>query len=176
MFVSVSWGHSKRLPTKSQQEQTTAEQQKTTADQRGTDQLPLVVQPLPTKKTTDIAQHEAREAEEKANSDWWTWILSILTIVALFGQLGVFIAQAYFLWGTLKATAIAARAAKDAAEAVPRLERAYMLINRTVGDIMPPSVILGETIGCGLFKITYCFHNYGRTPAIIKICTRTCVG
>jgi hypothetical protein len=53
-----------------------------------------------------------REAKEKANSDWWTWLLSILTVAALVGQGAILAAQAYFLRGTLKETAQAAEAAQ----------------------------------------------------------------
>jgi hypothetical protein len=115
-FASDSWGQSKKSPTKSQQEQTKSQEQKAAPDQRGTDQFPLVVQPLPTKKNAEIAEKEKREADEKTNSDLWTWIFSLLTIAALFGQLAVFIAQAYFLWGTVEATAAAANAAVDATD------------------------------------------------------------
>jgi hypothetical protein len=113
-FASDSWGQSKRPPTKGQQEQTQSQEQKAAPDQRGTDQLPFVVQPLPTKKTAEIAEKEKREAKEKTDSDWWTLRLAQWTLLALFGQLAVFIAQAIYLRGTLEATATAANAAEKA--------------------------------------------------------------
>src|SRR5262249_37745769 len=109
-----------------QQPQTQSQQQKTTEDQRGPDQSHFVVQPLPTKKTAEEAAREEREAKDKANSDWWTWFLGVLTIIALFGQLAVFVAQAYFLKGTLVATQDAAFAARRATEHIPKVERGYI--------------------------------------------------
>jgi hypothetical protein len=111
-FAPDSWGQSKQSP----QSQTQTQEQKAATDLRGTDQIPFVVQPLPTKKTAEIARQEAREAKEKTDSDWWTWFLGVLTIIALFGQLAVFIAQAYLLRGTLVATATAAKAAQVSAD------------------------------------------------------------
>jgi hypothetical protein len=125
------------------------------------------VQPLPTKKTAEITKQEKRDADEKNNSDWWTWLLSILTIVALFGQLIVFIAQAYFLKGTLEATAIAATAAKDAAEIIPNLERAYLFFSATTCDDFRPDMSFIGT-SPDIFKIKYRYKNSGRTPALLK--------
>ena len=79
-----------------------SQQQTTTRDQRGTEQQPLVVQPLPTKKGAEEAGRDAREANDKANSDWWTWFLSVLTLLVLFGQAIILAVQAYFLRGSLK--------------------------------------------------------------------------
>jgi hypothetical protein len=162
-FASDSWGQSKRHPAKGQQEQTQSQEQKTAPNQRGTDQLPLIVQPLPTKKTADIAEREKRDAEEKANSDLWTWLLTLLTVVALFGQLAVFIAQAYFLKGTLIATADAAKAAVIAAQHIPRVERAYLFVGPYDPCEMWNEDATQRITTCGLT-----FENQGKTPAILK--------
>jgi hypothetical protein len=122
VFASDSWARSKHAPVKRDQQQNETQEQKAATDQRGTEQLPLIVQPLPTKKNAEITEQEKREAKEKTDSDWWTRLLGILTIVALFGQLVVFIAQAYFLKGTLTATAEAANAALRQVNASVALE------------------------------------------------------
>jgi hypothetical protein len=169
--ASDSWGQqkSKQPPAKSQQEQTAPQEQKAATDQRGTDKLPFVVQPLPTKKTAEIAEREKQETKEKTDSDWWTWLLTFLTVVALFGQLAVFVAQAYFLKGTLAATATAADAANLNAEAVISAERAYVFVEIERQYVME---IIRQIAGTQQqpFKISiaYCFTNEGRTPAIIR--------
>jgi hypothetical protein len=140
---------------RTKRDQTQPQEQKAAPDQRGTDQLPFVVQPLPTKKSADVTEREKREADEKANSDWWTWILTVLTVVALFGQLAVFVAQAYFLKGTLKATADAANAAVVAADHIPRVERAYVF--------MEPIIDVDNHWA----RVRYSIFNHGKTPAVI---------
>jgi hypothetical protein len=175
-FASDSLGQSKRVPTKGQQDQTQSQEQKAAPDQRGTEQLPLVIQPLPTKKTTDMAEHERRDAEEKYNSDWWSWLISVLTIAALFGQLVVFIAQAYFLRGTLRATAYAANAAKAAAEHIPHVERSYLFIvvnEETIRKPLLDAYTLANSTNQDSIIITpldveFSFENQGRTPAVIR--------
>jgi hypothetical protein len=175
-FASDSWGESKRTPAKGDQQQTQAQKQKITTDQRGTDQLPLVVQPLPTKKNAEIAEQEKREAKEKNNSDWWTWLLGSLTIVALFGQLAVFIAQAYFLKGTLTATANTANAANLNAQGVIDAERAHLFVVVVRHDVSEtiqagnqgrhdPSIEKTKMQGPVL---AYVFRNAGKTPAILE--------
>jgi hypothetical protein len=162
-----SWGQSKTSPMTSKGEQAQTQQQKPVGDQRGTEQFPLVVQSLPIPKTAEMAASEKRDADEKANSDWWTWFLGVLTIFALFGQLIVFVAQAYFLKGTLDATASAANAAKAAAEAVPGLERAYLFFSSATSDDFNPSMSFVGT-SPDIFKINYRYKNSGRTPALLK--------
>jgi hypothetical protein len=166
-FASDSWGQSKRPPTKNQQEQAQSEQQKAAPDQRGTEQLPFIVQPLPAKKTAEIIENEKREAKEKANSDWWTWALGIFTIIALFGQLTVFIAQAYFLWGTLKATAIAAKAGSDSVaasvDAFNKLERPYIFVSNVQRFFHDD-----KRAPMGIASVAYQVGNHGKTPAIIE--------
>ena len=132
-----SWGHPRRSPAKLQQEQAQTQQQKATPDQRGTEQSPFIVQPLAAKKSAEETANETRDAKEKANSDWWTWFLSILTVLALFGQLAVFIAQAYFLKGTLKATATAANAANVSATVA---KNSLIIATRPHIAIPPPNL------------------------------------
>jgi hypothetical protein len=162
LIIGGAWGQSRPPPmTIRQQSQTQSQQQKTESDQRGTEQLPLVVQPLPTKKTAEERQRETNEAKDKINSDWWTWFLSVLTVIALFGQLAVFVAQAYVLKGTLEATKTAAIGSKTAAEHLPLIERAFIH-----GGVHPK----GRTLVNNERDIRVCFSmaNYGKTPAFIK--------
>jgi hypothetical protein len=74
LIIGGAWGQSRPPPmTIRQQSQTQSQQQKTESDQRGTEQLPLVVQPLSTKKTAEERQrdyddrgHERRQARGQA--------------------------------------------------------------------------------------------------------------
>jgi hypothetical protein len=162
-FASDSWGQSKRPPAKGQQDQTQSQEQKAATDQRGTEQFPLVVQPLPTKKTADIAKQEKRDADEKTSSDWWTWLLTLLTVVALFGQLAVFVAQAYFLKGTLKVTAIAAGAAKESADLA---KNSLLIANRPIITV-DPLILSGPTEVLNAPHIRFGLKNSGHGAAII---------
>jgi hypothetical protein len=167
VVASDSWGQSKRSSAKGQQEQTQSQEQKAAPDQRGTDRLPFIVQPLPTKETAEVAQKEKREADEKTNADWWTWLLGVLTICALVGQLIVFIAQAYFLKGTLDATADAAKAAVNAAALASKHERAYMFTS--------PAEDGGVSIDYqqSTVQVKFEIENSGRTVGILK---KLCLG
>jgi hypothetical protein len=60
-IVGESWGESRSPPPK-QDEPSQAQQQQAPTDQRGTEQFPLVVQPLPTKKTASEADRDASAA------------------------------------------------------------------------------------------------------------------
>jgi hypothetical protein len=179
LLAGQAFAQSPPSPPIGQKDQTQSQQQKTAPDQRGTEQQPLIVQPLATKKTAEITAHEAQEAREKSDADWWTKTLGILTIIALFGQLAVFIAQAYFLKSTLEATKVAAEAASAAVNAVPIVERAYVypvvighgtieecIKNALVyylDDFTKNDVPVPETT-----EITFKFKNFGKTPAVLK--------
>jgi hypothetical protein len=67
------------------------------------------------------------------------------------------------------ATNRAANAAKTAAEALPRLEQAYVFFSEAKGDIQDTVVIeaITRTDNPGIIKATYRFKNHGRTPAIV---------
>jgi hypothetical protein len=159
-------------PPISEKNQTRSEQQKATPDQRGTEQKAFVVQPLTTEKSAD---ETAREAKVKENSEWWTWFLGVLTIAALFGQLIVFIFQAYFLKGTLEATKNAALRAKDSADALMSAESASLFViaqQDTVSEIAKAGFYDKSesmwTQEINLPGIAYAFRNLGRTAAIIR--------
>ncbi len=87
--------------------------------------------------------------------------LAQLTVVALFGQLAVFIAQAFYLKGTLKATGDAATAAITAASHVKTAERAFVKMSGVAPGIDPADK-------SGLFWINVAIKNFGRTPATVS--------
>jgi hypothetical protein len=61
------------------------------------------------------------------------------------------------------ATNKAAAAARDAAEHIPRVERAYVFLWREVSHATRPNPLGGD-----IFEINFAFHNYGKTPAIVR--------
>src|SRR5581483_425887 len=118
-------------PAETQDNDAQRQQHESASDERGSAQSPFVVQPLPTPKSAEETAREQREAGEKRNSDWWTWLLSLLTFLAIAGQLIVLAFQAFYLRGTLLVTKAAADAASLNARALMRAERGYLFIQIT---------------------------------------------
>ena len=162
-LIIAAFSSDSALPA-SKKDQTAPQEQKAAPDQRGTEQSPLIVQPLPTKKTAEIAEKEKRETKEKFDSDWWTLRLAQWTLLALFGQLAVFIAQAIYLKGTLTATAEAASAARDAAQVAEKslnvLEAPVIAI-----EFREPGIHWGAARHIEFRDVVFTIVNYGRTPA-----------
>jgi hypothetical protein len=98
------------------------------------------------------------------NSGWWFnfWLAAFTGGLVVVGA-----AQCFLIFGTLKATQKAADAAKDAAVALPWLERAYIFIENITSKDFDASLTLGGTTK-GRFAIDYSFKNHGRTPAILR--------
>jgi hypothetical protein len=155
--ASDSWAQSKRSPP-----QTQPTQQQTAPDQRGTENSPAFVKVLPAQETAEKAQAEAKEHDEKRKLDADTLWLSKLTVGIIFLQLLIFGAQAYFLWGTLKATASAAQAAIDAAELASKHERAYLF----TGPVEEGGISIDYQQST--VQIQFEIENSGRTVGILK--------
>lgn len=102
------------------------------------------------------------------NSGWW-FNLFLVVFTGLLVVVGG--AQCYLIFWTLKATEIAAIAAKDAAEALPKIERAYVFIGTT--DININSTVITTLVGEGAQRSTrtvnsgFTIVNHGKTPAIL---------
>jgi hypothetical protein len=147
------------------------------------------VQPLTANKSAEDNARDASEAEKKANSDWWSWLLSVLTIAVLFGQAIILAAQAYFLSGTLKTTAIVANATQRQSRIFAAVEGPVPLI---VGlkvvqyPLIPGTTILGEhgladrinpgpiSANC---RVLIAFENKGRTVTrMLELCIEKFIG
>lgn len=96
----------------SQQQQTQPLQHPTAPDQRGTEQMPLVVKPLPTPKTEEEAVQDARERDQKAALDrslvkftYYLVIIGGFQLAVFIGQLIVFGLQARRLRQTVETSA-----------------------------------------------------------------------
>jgi len=153
-------------------------QHNTAPDNRGTEAVPLIIKELPRERS----EEDKAEAQEKSALDrklteytgnlaFYTKYLFLATLVlaALTGALAV----AAFLQmrdarKSIDAAVISAKAAKDAAEALPILERAFVLM---YPDIQPS---ITRTLGpAGKRRIDeimtgFLLINHGRTHAIVK--------
>jgi hypothetical protein len=162
-FASDSWGQSKRT-----QPQAPTQQQQAAPDQRGTEKSPVVVKVLPAQENEDKAKENAREHDEKRKFDTDTLWLSQVTVALIFLQALIFAAQAYFLWGTLKATANAASAAQSAAKIA---DRAIELSESASLTVDTWNV---ENWGALQPKIKFHVYNSGRNTAeIMEMIFRT---
>jgi hypothetical protein len=65
-----------------------------------------------------------------------------------------------------EAAGVSADAAKKAAEALPKLERAYVFFNSATSEDITASRTLGG-IKPTIFRVNYSFENHGRTAAIL---------
>jgi hypothetical protein len=162
-FASDSWGQSKQPP----KIQTQPATQQAAPDQRGTENSPIVVKVLPTQENEERAKADAKEHDEKRKLDRDTLWLSAATVTIIFFQLLIFGAQAYFLWGTLRATATAAKAAIIAAEHIPRVERAYLFVGPSQADEMWKQDETGQAHH-RITSVGLIFENQGKTPALIR--------
>ena len=92
-FASDSWGQSQRKPPPREEPKST--QRPTASDQRGTEQFPAIVKVIPSPKTTEEAEADRKDREDKNRSDWWlvrlTGALAIIGALqlAVFGWQGV---------------------------------------------------------------------------------------
>jgi hypothetical protein len=161
-FAGVPYGQSKPPgpgPTvfeKTEQPQNEPTQKTTESDTKkhGTEDFPFVIKIKETDKTEDVKDGNTTKADDKSTVDMWTKAIVFCTgLIALF-NLGLLVANCK-LWKTTKK---AADAAKKSADALPKIERAYLFT-----DIVPTNVCPHNDP----LKITLSLHNEGKTPAII---------
>jgi hypothetical protein len=132
--------------------------------------------------------HEAKAEEQKPNpgetgpdtnrepNDWWTRFkcevkatdVSIAAFTAMLVLVGSF--QAYYLFGTVRATNIAADAAKLNADALTQSERSHLFIRVLHQNIS--EALNSDAIEPTAITIKFLFKNHGKTPAILKTISR----
>jgi hypothetical protein len=162
-FASHSWGQSKQPAQVKQAAQPTA------TDQRGTEQSPAIIKIIPSPKSVEETEVDRREREEKNKSDWW--LIKLTAALAIVGalQLLVFGYQAIQLKRTVEAT-------KQAAEHIPRVERAYVFVTVNGDDMRIPIMAAyaaanSETAHLEIthpISVEFSFENQGKTPAEIR--------
>ncbi len=153
--------------SKEQQNKPTPKQAESKDHQYGTDNLPFVVKIVRTEPTAQKEKDNTRNSNNKSSSDWWKIIFDA-SLVIFNGLL------AAFTWGLFistrkmwKSTEKAANAAKDAAEALPLVERAYIFVTIEVMEPKPHDNVLGDKSFYD-FRANIRMYNYGKTPAIVK--------
>lgn len=135
-----------------QQNSKPAEQPANT-EQRGSERAPFVVKVLPTPKTKAEARSERKDRKTETTQNRWLMIFSGL--VALFTLL--LFGCNIFLW---VATNKAANAAKDAAEHIPTVERAWVFAG-------PDATSLRA--GPELLQFRLHIENHGKTPGFVRV-------
>jgi hypothetical protein len=119
--------------------------------QRGTEQSPFVVKTLQAQNSKEETERNAEdkkgEKEDRRNLNLLTLCLAVIGTF----QLVVFAYQAVCLRNTIKATEKAAKAAQDSADALSKIEKAYIFIS----------------VEFKHFDIFIKLTNHGKTPAIL---------
>jgi hypothetical protein len=177
-FASDSWGKSQTNPhvqVEQKTNDTQAAQSKGKTQNNKVDPAPVAApSPSPNhgdEKSTSEKQDSVKESAE--GTEYWTFggykvkITDGLLVLFTLGLVVIGVFQAIFLSGTLKATAIAATAAKSAAEVIPNLERAYLFFSATTCDEFKKDMSFVST-SPDIFNIKYKYKNSGRTPALVK--------
>jgi hypothetical protein len=141
------------------------------SDDRGTDSRPLVIRgnvstslpPPPTKEQIEAARHKAQDDHRlTVATEELAWLTGALAAIALL-QLVAFIWQLRLTERTARDAEQAANAARVSAEALPKIERAYVFVEVLFAGGVP--------IEDGRFGLDFIvrFTNHGKTPAIITL-------
>jgi hypothetical protein len=143
------------------------------ANQRGTKDVPLIVEILPTLETETVANEKKKENDEKAAIDRkvasetqriadYTWRLSLFTLFLLVVagvQACLFVWQLILIKRSARDATIAAEAATANAKAVVENQRPF------VGPITTSTNNTAFAVGCGYRKFYVLITNSGRSPA-----------
>ena len=131
-------------------------------DQRGTEQQPAVI-------TGDITSHvpadeeakhdaaEARKVENDRSLTKATWYMVYVTAAAAVAAL----LSIYVTYRTAQSAKVSADAAKESADVLPRLERAYLFATVVLQRWSPTT----STPFVQVAQITLQIRNHGKTPA-----------
>jgi hypothetical protein len=164
LFVTVDAAESERRSGRNQpQSQPQQTQQAPATDQRGTPQNPLFIQQISPETSEAERAEKAKADHEKENLDrqlvkfsgdlaYYTLALVVVAVL----QFVALIVQAIILGRTLRATAIAAQAAKDSADSSVLVQRPYLYITGI-------EFTIADAVG-----VTYRIENIGTTPAILQ--------
>jgi hypothetical protein len=133
---------------------------------------PIASQPNPARNLNEIAHDDRGEGAQQTSEYWVVFghhlkITDSLVATFTFVLVLVGAVQGYWLWRTVSATEIAADSARRVAEALPKLERAYVFLSHCVCDDIASGLRAGPN-GIAQCKVHYGFKNHGRTPAILE--------
>jgi hypothetical protein len=135
----------------------------------GTDQSPIVIKIKNTPESQKISDQSTEyQYIQSVSSERLVIITIVLALAAIF-QWGVMLWQARLMKKSVEATEIAAKAAKDSADALPIAERAYLAVIHIRADMDNWKNAKDDELSP--IEIGVC--NHGRTPAkITEIITR----
>jgi hypothetical protein len=143
------------------------QQQSSAVDKDRVRQLPLVMAATPSQADAAATTGPARERRDaeldqqlvdfNGRLTLYTWCLALIAAL----QFAALIVQAFFLWKTL-------RIARESADALPALERAYIFVKPKISLPLALGWNAGAELADRTVSIKYSFTNHGKTPAIIK--------
>lgn len=142
------------------QSKTQAAQQPTTDHDRGTRNSPLVIEMTNPPNGDAIAAEIKKNSEDQSAQDWRSIVFNSLLVA-------VGVLQSAALVYTALVTNKAANAAKAAAEHIPNVERAYILVKDMKAHI-PPGPPWPDAVPRHVL-VDISFRNYGKTPANISV-------
>jgi hypothetical protein len=161
-------------PTAKQETGKTTDSKQNTKTQNQTSTSPLTtIKPTLSPPLQEIRENESPQYGKEQKYSWWYFSLTdVLLAIFTFALVVVGLFQFHILRGTLKATAKAAKAAQDSADALPAIERAYLFVNVVIdlSDYDPDEVF--RIIPRGN-KVKIIVTNHGKTPAILERITLT---
>jgi hypothetical protein len=180
--LDYSWGQASESPPQAKAEQKPNDTPATNPDAK-TQNSKIEIAPIPDPAPSPNQSEDkpATEAPQNSNevsegTEYWVYrgykvkitdgLLVLFTLALV--VIGTF--QAIYLGGTLTATTVAAIAAKEAAESLPTLERAYVFLGQKVTGVLQRDsrITHGEEVRSMRTTVEFFFKNHGRTPAILR--------
>jgi hypothetical protein len=171
-FVDDSAAKSRHIPRYAQSAQQPAAQ-----GQRGTEEVPLVVKVLPAEPTDAERDNIRKPRENEASLTDAAWYLARFTLALVgvaFIQASLFVWQLLLIKDAAHTSSQAAAAARDNAEAVMNAEGAHLypvLKKQNLKEVFQGPLLhpkWPEEDSLPEPQVTYCFKNYGKTPAVIE--------
>jgi hypothetical protein len=162
--VSVAYG----VPT--HKKPVTAPPPPPVQDDRGTDKSPIAVKgnvtaTLPPPTAEQIQAENAKAADDHnlaVATDYLAGLTAVLALIAVV-QLYLFLRQLKLSEKAARDAETAANAAKASADALPKIERAYVFIEVSISDFIQNMHEIGH------FDITVRLTNHGKTPALLTL-------
>jgi hypothetical protein len=154
-------------PPAKQEDGKTTDSKENIKTQKQNSATPLTVaNPAPSPPLQESRDNESTQYSKEQKYSWWNFSLTdALLAIFTFALVIVGLFQFCILRGTLKATKVAADAAKDSADALPAIERAYLFVKVTMEK--PHDVNIGTDEEPGGNSVNLVITNHGKTPALI---------
>jgi hypothetical protein len=137
-------------------------------DDRGTDKSPIAVKgnvtaTLPPPTAEEIQAEKAKTTDDHnlaVATDYLAGLTAVLAIIAGV-QIWLFLRQLKLSERAARDAETAANAAKASADALPKIERAYVFVEVTISDLIESMHKLAH------FELTVRLTNHGKTPALL---------